>query len=98
MRIREVFTRLRGGLRKSSPTNGSLKRTTHRRRSFSIEPLDERLLLSAVLFVDFGDAFPGGVLNTTVAAVDDTTNGSNPNIDGPRLSDPAGNDYSDGTT
>ena len=95
MRIREVFTRLRGGLRKSNTTDRNLKRTTPRRRPFGIEPLDERVLLSAVLFVDFGDAFPGGVLNTTVAAVDDTTNGSNPNIDGPRLSDPDGDDYGD---
>ncbi len=36
-------------------------------------------------------------LNTTVGALDSTTSGSNPNIDGPVLSDSAGNDYAAGT-
>ena len=47
------------------------------------EPLESRVLLTT-LYIDYGDRFPGGVLNTTVGAIDNTTSGSNPNIDGPR--------------
>ncbi|HSB86970.1 MAG TPA: LEPR-XLL domain-containing protein, partial [Ilumatobacteraceae bacterium] len=63
------------------------------RRRLLFEPLEQRLLLSATLYVDFGDQFAGGVLNTTVGALDSTVSGSNPNIDGPVLSDATGADY-----
>jgi hypothetical protein len=96
MRVSDAFNHLRSRLtgsakiRKSKPSPG--------RRKFAFEPLEDRLLLSAVLYVDYGDAFAGGVLNTTVGAIDNTTSGSNPNIDGPRLTDSAGKNYTDATT
>lgn len=55
-------------------------------RSLHLEPLELRTLLTATLYVDFGDRFAGGVLNTTVGALDSTAFGTNPNIDGPELS------------
>jgi hypothetical protein len=60
--------------------------------------MESRILLTSTLYLDYGDRWPGGVLNTTVGAIDDTTNGSNPNIDGPRLTDTGNNNYADGTT
>lgn len=65
---------------------------------FCSETLESRICLTSTLYLDYGDNWPGGVLNTTVGAIDNTTNGSNPNIDGPRLSDASGNDYADATT
>ena len=81
------------------------RRSNARRRSAAArvatgpcEALELRTLLTSTLYLDYGDNWPGGVLNTTVGAIDDTTNGSNPNIDGPRLSDAAGNNYADAAT
>ncbi|MEA2709543.1 MAG: hypothetical protein QOF78_2144, partial [Phycisphaerales bacterium] len=55
------------------------------------------MLMTSTLYIDYGDRFPSGVLTTTVGALDNTTSGSNPNIDGPVLSDPSNNDYAGGT-
>ena len=66
-----------------------------RRLPLPAEALERRTLLTSTLYLDYGDNWPGGVLNTTAGAIDDTTNGSNPNIDGPLLSDGAGDDYDD---
>lgn len=74
---------------------GTARRVRRGRPLF--ESLEERLLLSAVLYVDYGDNFPDGGLNTTVGAINSTTSGSNPDIDGPTLSDSAGADYAAGT-
>lgn len=72
-----------------------------RRRSFVLrsacEPLESRTLLTSTLYIDYGDRFAGGALATTVGALDSTADGGNPNIDGPVLSDSAGNDYAAGT-
>lgn len=62
------------------------------------ETLEHRTQLTSTLYLDYGDNWPGGVLNTTVGAIDNTTNGSNPNVDGPRLSDSGGSDYGDDIT
>src|SRR5512134_3133652 len=67
------------------------------RRRLLFEPLEERLLLSATLYLDYGDLFPGGFLNTTVGALDTTVSGSNPDIDGPVLSDSTGANYAGAT-
>src|SRR5262245_53249537 len=67
------------------------------RRKPLFEALEDRLLLSSTLYIDYGDAFPAGVLATTVGALDNTTNGTNPNIDGPALIDAANNNYAAGT-
>ena len=96
MRVSEAFNHLRSRLTGSAKIKNS--KQSPDRRKFTFEPLEDRLLLSAVLYVDYGDAFAGGVLNTTVGAIDNTTSGSNPNIDGPRLTDSAGKNYSDATT
>src|SRR5882724_7600143 len=62
------------------------------------ETLECRRLLTSTLYVDYGDSFPGGVLTTTIGALKNTTNGGNPNVDGPQLTDKNGNNYPDGTT
>jgi hypothetical protein len=62
-----------------------------------VECLEDRALLTSTLYIDYGDRFPGGILNTTVGALDNTTNGANPNIDGPVLSDANNNLYANGT-
>ena len=92
MQLSNLFERLRVRWMSGSSRKLSSARTPARRR-IAFERLEDRLLLSANLYVDFGDAFPSGVLNTTVGALDSTTHGSNPNIDGPRLSDSSGNLY-----
>ena len=54
-----------------------------------VECLEARTLLSAYLYLDYGDNFAGGVLNTTTDALfSHTVNGTN--INGPQLSDSAG--------
>lgn len=63
----------------------------------TFEQLEDRTLLTATLYVDFGDRFPSGVLNTTVGALDTHVFGANPDIDGPVLSDSTGADYAAGT-
>lgn len=67
------------------------------RRRAVLESLEDRILLSAILYIDYGDGFAGGALTTTVGAIDSTVSGSNPNIDGPILSDSAGANFSAGT-
>lgn len=62
------------------------------------EMLESRRLLTSTLYLDYGDRWAGGVLNTTVGAIDNTTAPGNPNVDGPRLTDAAGNNYADATT
>ena len=85
----------------SSRAHLSLHRITRPRRCppqrvpVCSEALEHRTLLTGTLYLDYGDNWPGGVLNTTAGDIDDTTNGSNPNIDGPLLSDAAGDDYDD---
>src|SRR5262245_19649977 len=61
------------------------------------EELEGRILLSSTLFVDFGGSFPVGTLSTTVGDLDNHTSGMNPNIDGPVLTDGAGNNYAANT-
>ncbi|MCA9222011.1 MAG: hypothetical protein KDA71_16900, partial [Planctomycetales bacterium] len=40
-------------------------------RTLHMEPLENRLLLTANLFIDYGDNFPGGILSTTQGAFRD---------------------------
>ena len=63
----------------------------------TLRALESRLLLTSTLYIDYGDNFAGGILNTTVGDLDSHTTSGNPNIDGPVLSDSAGNNYSNGT-
>src|SRR5438128_1591449 len=63
-----------------------------------LELLEDRTLLTSTLYVDFGDRFPNGVLNTTVGDLHSHTYGANPNIDGPTLLDTNQNDYPTGTS
>lgn len=62
------------------------------------EQLESRVLLTSMLYLDYGDRWAGGVLNTTVGAIDSTAAAGNPNIDGPRLSDANGDSYGDDIT
>lgn len=57
------------------------------------ECLEARVMPTTTLYVDFGDRFPGGVLNTTVGELDSTQVGFNPDIDGPPFDDGSDNDY-----
>lgn len=57
---------------------------------FITEPLEARQLLITTVYIDYGDRFPGNVLNTTVGAIDSTVSGSNPDIDGPVLQGTSG--------
>jgi hypothetical protein len=97
MGLGNLLGRLRAPRFFASGRNAANSEPPYRRKRAVFEPLESRVLLSAILYVDFGDAFAGGVLNTTVGALDSTVSGSNPNIDGPVLSDSAGNDYAAGT-
>ncbi len=47
-----------------------------------VEPLEDRLLLTAKLFLDFGDAFPSGVMPMTVRELRDTLQGPDLNKNG----------------
>ncbi|MEY3457521.1 MAG: hypothetical protein RL215_678, partial [Planctomycetota bacterium] len=62
-------------------------------RAIPAETLEERTLLTACLFVDWGDNFPGGILSTTLGGLrdvyDDPGSGAN-DILGPELTDLSG--------
>jgi hypothetical protein len=62
-------------------------------RRLSLEPLEDRSMLAAIMFVDFGDNFAGGTLNTTQGAFRDVAGDPNPNnrILGTELLDNANN-------
>jgi hypothetical protein len=62
------------------------------------EALEERALMTTTLYLDYGDRFPNGVLMATAGALDSTTFGANPNIDGPVLTDATGANYAADTT
>jgi|GEM_PF-2848866 len=66
------------------------------RWKFAYEQLEDWTLLTATLYIDYGDRFPGGVLNTTVGELNSHVfNGQN--INGPRLTDATGSNYANGT-
>ena len=98
-----------------SPATGRLKsRRTRSKSRWSrwssyrpvLEVLEARALLTTTLYLDYGDRFPNNQLTATVGALDNTTSGSNPNIDGPLLTDAnnnpngrgGGTPYADDTT
>src|SRR5262245_6537808 len=87
MRFDALSTRIRSA-RAALPS--SRRAAPVPRRRPALEALEGRLVPTSTLFVDFGDGFSGGVLNTTVGAIESTKDGQNPNIDGPVLSDPNG--------
>lgn len=47
------------------------------RRNLQMESLEDRRLLAANLFIDYGDNFPGGTLTTTTGAFRDIANATN---------------------
>src|SRR5258707_49074 len=84
--------------RNLSPSAHLAIRSTRRAATCAAaEALECRRLLTSTLYIDYGDSFPGGVLNTTIGALKSTTNGGNPNVDGPQLTDANGNNYPDAT-
>lgn len=54
----------------------------HRRRP-RVELLEDRLVLTSTLYVDFGDRFPVGGMTGTVDELINTTAGNNPAVNGP---------------
>lgn len=70
----------------------------NKRFRLTLEYLEDRVLPTATLYIDYGDRFPGGVLNTTVGGIRSTVSGSNPNIDGPQLFDSSGTNYASATS
>ena len=63
-----------------------------------LEGLEHRTLLTSTLFLDFGDMFPGGVLNTTVGDIASHTAGGGVNINGPTFFDDSGSNFANGTS
>ena len=65
-----------GGFLKGSPNparKGKLEGT--RAACTSLECLEDRVVPTSTLYLDYGDRFAGGILNTTVGAIDSTTFG-----------------------
>src|SRR5262245_4587759 len=88
--------------------NKPVKAKKHGRAKPSLEALEDRVVPTAYVFVDFGDNFPGAnhVLTTTVGAVRDVAtaqldSSGNPLpftvVQGPQLTDPSSNNYADNT-
>lgn len=73
-------------------THYSPKRKQDDSQTFRFEKLEDRNLLAANLFVDFGDNFPAGTLTTTQGAFRDVANDPMPNnrILGTQLNDGSG--------
>ena len=93
-----------GSIRRAGPRAPSdrLRRHTRTRRLLvGCERLEELTLLSAYLYIDYGDNFANGTLQgsgvTTDALVSHTASGG-VNINGPQLTDSAGKNYAAGTT
>jgi hypothetical protein len=53
--------------RSSRRVSNHVPRLCHAARS-AIEQLERRMLLTSTLYLDYGDRWAGGVLNTTVGA------------------------------
>src|SRR5262245_24582027 len=103
---------LKSLVRKSNQPLGKRQAPAQSRRPRPVlEALEDRLLPTAYLFVDFGDNFPlvGGKrqLNTTVGAIRDVASAqldnagtpiANTVVQGPQLSDNTGTNFADSTT
>src|SRR5262245_28535775 len=84
MRIGDFFR----GYFSNRPSRNHEQAVSRAQSALVFEELEGRILLSSTLFVDFGDNFPNnGTLTTTVGDLDNHTSGTNPNIDGPVLTD-----------
>ncbi|MFM7057305.1 MAG: reprolysin-like metallopeptidase, partial [Planctomycetota bacterium] len=79
----------------SRPLRKKVRRGMH---SIPAESLENRVLLAATLFVDWGDNFPGGTLSTTLGGLRDVYNDADDTQDilGPELESTAG--YLPGTS
>ncbi|MGV2333441.1 MAG UNVERIFIED_CONTAM: hypothetical protein LVR18_04690 [Planctomycetaceae bacterium] len=94
MTIRNWLRSLKGLSRRAQLRRGPL-RSKNRRTSRAIpaEALEERALLAACLFVDWGDNFPGGTLSTTLGGLRDVADDpidNSQDILGPELESTAG--------
>src|SRR5262249_38941679 len=95
-------------LRSRFSANKPVKTKRHVRAKPSFEALEDRVVPTAYVFVDFGDNFPGAthVLTTTVGAVRDVAtaqldSSGNPIpftvVQGPQLTNASGSNYPDST-
>lgn len=96
--LSDRFTRTQTRSRRVLTSRGRCQQELPNSLPRSAEVLEDRTLLTTRLFIDFGDRFPGGELETTVGDLDSYQLDNNPDINGPSLSDDTRNAYSDETS
>ena len=102
MLLKRLQSLLNGNTQKAQRPGrkGNAKAAKKRQQGFrpTLVALEDRVMPSTMLYLDFGDRFPNNQLISTVGALVNTTSGNNPNVAGPQLADRNNNPKGGGGT